>query len=731
MVLPCLQVPDGAVPENIGFGGRTGKLWKLRWSPTGRLLASGSLGDVVRVWSEGNPEPQVLDDSGIVWRVAWSPDGQFLASASDSSVQVWAVSSDGKSIDASSLRVLGSGGYCVSWSPDGNYLAACTYRTADVRYFPVGADGFPDSSSEIYHSTNHSDEVWDVAWSSDGSKIATSSSDETVRIWNFSDVSDPQPEPQQVLSPKISWVYRVLWSNDSRVFVMSGAAGLHMHPVLDDGKVDEVTYQAVTKSLTLDCSWSPDGQFFLATNHASGGALVWSQSQDFGSSILDPEPVLLISRGDPTDLFLSASWSPDGHSIATSALDDNVRIFQVDVKGGASMDFLCGSAGDGSVQWTTKGLMVVTPGDDNVRVIATDGDIKDKRGCSPVLHSLKVPKSCGVLHALASPDEDFIAATCYKEDILKVWYTGRSAETQQIESAELPVPGHRSSALNYNSGFRSEPFALWSPDGRFLLTASGDVRIWPFSSQDFHQSRLADRSPHILITNETVTGPSWSSDGRRVAFAIGSLYQVWVCAVADDGSLDGSAPQIIEHGELSFGPLVTGFSPDNRLLAIGAPQGLRLWAIGEDGFVDTASTPQDLIGHGAYVSSLDFSRDGRFLASFDGQSILVWSLSTDGATALIPGSPALELKVPPRFTGMDSRTVTWSPDGRFIACSVSGAPVTFDIEMLMSVDGASRALEQMPLVDDETALDKIIPPNLFTFPRNPAPTSMPPPPNAP
>jgi WD40 repeat protein len=65
----------------------------------------------------------------------------------------------------------------VAWSPDGTKIAtASDDNTARV--------WSSSSGSTLLTLTGHSDSVQSIAWSPDGTKIATSSDDRTARVWS-------------------------------------------------------------------------------------------------------------------------------------------------------------------------------------------------------------------------------------------------------------------------------------------------------------------------------------------------------------------------------------------------------------------------------------------------------------------------------------------------------------------------------------------------------------------
>jgi len=65
-------------------------IYALSWAPNGRLLLSGHLDHVARLWDEGLAELREFEHGGVVSSVSWSPDGsRFVTGADDGVLRVW------------------------------------------------------------------------------------------------------------------------------------------------------------------------------------------------------------------------------------------------------------------------------------------------------------------------------------------------------------------------------------------------------------------------------------------------------------------------------------------------------------------------------------------------------------------------------------------------------------------------------------------------------------------
>ncbi|MFF5075741.1 CHAT domain-containing protein [Actinoplanes sp. NPDC000266] len=278
------------------------------FSPDGRLLASASAHNTVRLW---NPDTGQLAGAPLgghtswVIAVAFSPDGRLLASAGeDNTVRLW-------SLDIGELAHAPLSGHtnwvtAVAFSPNGRLLASASVDKT-VRLWS------PDTGQPVGAPlTGHTNRVRAVAFSPDGRLLATASDDKTVRLWS-PDTGQPVGAP---LTGHTNRVRAVAFSPDGRLLATAG----------NDETVrlcDSDTGQLVGAPLIGHTNWvsavafSPNGRL-LASAGADKTVRLWNP--DTG------QPVGAPLTGHAT-WVVSVAFSPDGRLLASASDDRTIRIW--------------------------------------------------------------------------------------------------------------------------------------------------------------------------------------------------------------------------------------------------------------------------------------------------------------------------------------------------------------------------------------------------------------------
>src|SRR5579883_417226 len=244
-----------------------------------------------------------------VYAVAWSLDGTRIASGSgtadlrggiadprgDFTAQVWDARTGAP---LQTYRGHTDSINAIAWSPDGTKIASASYdRTVQVWDARTAALLF------AYHG--HSDHVWAVAWSPDGTRIASAGKDGTVQIWKVGSQT-----PLFVYRGHHDGVSSVAWS-PNRALIASGSHDRTVQVWAIGDEKAGLTYRGHSDQVNA-LAWSPDG-----TRIASGGG---SPGQHIDTTVhiwhpFTAEPPIIYTGHQ--DQVNTVSWSPDGTRIAS------------------------------------------------------------------------------------------------------------------------------------------------------------------------------------------------------------------------------------------------------------------------------------------------------------------------------------------------------------------------------------------------------------------------------
>jgi len=172
---------DGAPLRKIV--GHRDSLYAAAISPDGKLIATGSYDQQIKLWDAASGElvRTIAGHNGAVFDLAFSPAGNRLASASaDRSVKLWEVST-GERLDTFGQPLKDV--YTVAFSPDGRYVVAGGIDNR-IRVWQISESAKEGTNPLVYTRFAHEGAVIKLTFSPDGKWLASAAEDRTLKVWD-------------------------------------------------------------------------------------------------------------------------------------------------------------------------------------------------------------------------------------------------------------------------------------------------------------------------------------------------------------------------------------------------------------------------------------------------------------------------------------------------------------------------------------------------------------------
>ena len=458
-------------------------------------------------------------------------------------------------------------------------------------------------SSLIHVFNGHTDDVSSVAFSRDGSRIASGSEDATIRLWNVETGA-------AVGSPLIGHhgpVDSVTFSPDGTKIASSSADGTVRVWNVEDMETGVVVGEVLRRYLghygATSVAFSPDGARIASS--ASYGRI-------------EVHNLATIGRTGPLHMThclgaTSIAFFPDGTRIVSGSIDLTIQVW--DAKTGAAIiELLTGHTGRiTSVAISCDGTRIVSGSHDKtIRV----WDVKtwDAIGQPLMGHTREVGS------VAFSPDGSKIVSGSF-DNTARVW---------DVETGEQVCEPH----MGHSNIVHSTAF---SPDGTQVVSASRDntIRLWKV------ETRSAVREQQAGHTGGVVSVAFSPSGSLIVSGSLDHTIRVWS---AETGGAVGT-PLIGHEGEVYS----VAVSPDgSRIVSGSVDTTIRVWSV-----ETCAMIGEPLTGHTDVVRSIAVSSDStRIVSGSWDYTIRMWNMTTHTA-----------INMPPMRHRRQVQSVVFSPDG--------------------------------------------------------------------
>jgi WD40 repeat protein len=230
------NVADGMLVRTLT--GHTDLVWSIAFSPDGHRIVSGSEDHTIRIWNlDSNTPPETISTTSPISRVAVSPDGRTILALNkyDKSVLLWDVGSkqiagvlstdttEVSNIRPRSMTLSQDGEILIVPAADGSAIAVWDFPNRRLKQIlPIFHEGreigslaiSPDGSriavGDVFTGvlsvwdlrqgrllvtlSGHNGGVTSLAWTPDGTRLVSSSTDRTVRVWDSRSVYNHDAE---------------------------------------------------------------------------------------------------------------------------------------------------------------------------------------------------------------------------------------------------------------------------------------------------------------------------------------------------------------------------------------------------------------------------------------------------------------------------------------------------------------------------------------------------------
>lgn len=531
----------------------------------------------------------------------------------------------------------------VAFSPDGTRIAS---GSSDTRVILWDAENRQRIGEPLEGHTNL---VNSVAFSPDGDLLASAGRDNRIIIW---DVSVQPPVMAHEIDDHTGDIWTVRFSPDGQMLA-SGSADRTVrlwNPVTGESIGEPLTGHDDT---VYAIAFSPDGAL-LASGGEDNRVLLWDLTND--------EPTASVLEGH-TNWVRALAFSPDGALLASGGEDNTMRLW--DGESGAAMG----------------GPINLHTGTVRALVFDTDGARLISAGMDSAIWSLNV--TTGNAEGFTHPGgAAFLSLALHDAGDLRLATGGHTPAVMLWSLNADARPGHALGRLDdpaLRVTFAADGHTVLAVDQTDASTPS-TVYAWNAESDEATTAVMEQAGSRLVIAS------AFSPDGQMLALAGADR------AIILHNTTDGSQSETLtEHADTIFS---LAFSIDNERMASGGNDGgIVLWERNGDGWFPLET---ELQAHDDRVTSLAFSPDGRWLASgsrdsaillhdlenqsvrqLDGHNDIIESLTFDGESGLLASGgrdnavilwDAVEGELITRLTGHSNwvNDLTFSPDGALL-----------------------------------------------------------------
>jgi WD40 repeat protein len=513
----------------------------------------------------------------------------------------------------------------IAFSADGTLLATGD-SSGGLLLWELTRPDIPAQSLE-----GHETAVSAIVFSHDNQWLATADDSGLILLWDLNTLTSIRLEVHQ------GSVGQLAFTNESELVSAGEDKFVYRWPltaVSEQGEISPTRIPGFNRGHGF-LALSPDGTILVTVN-ALNTISLWDLTTPGGA-----QEVLYYLGNVPN--IISIAFSADMETIAAAGAEGIIRIW--DLAGGTTQSArIEAPAGVSQIALSPDGRRLVSISGElsdldvrlwNLSFFIDDGRLVPNEGISTQLKG-----HTSNIRALALSLDGLRMATGGDDQTVRYWRLETSS------AAPVSLDGNGSGVTSV---------AVSSDDNLMIGNEAGEILVWDATTLDQRaETPVAVFNGHegrvqaLLVTTDSQILVSAGDDG---------LIKLWPLNPMSDGpqfTLNASEEAIY----------TIDISPDGRFLVSGGEDSIiRFWPLA-DLLAGETITATALMAHEDWVDTLAFSPDGRTLASGGGETaVFLWDLGQ------IEDIDALSTLIPTRLSGHEDAvsSVAFSPNGRYLA----------------------------------------------------------------